>query len=173
MGTWGGGSRGSSPVLRAGPDRQVLGAGYHRRPRPRHALLGEGPRRQGIQVRKARRGAGQPPDGLRRQHRHPLHVLLLRGGGAADRVCVGDLVDQADLHDLLFLVDRGFYSEENLALFTSGGSNYIISLPEMLVEARKVKAAKRHGVWVACNCKKRRVELFEKLNPPLKVLPKC
>ncbi|QUC03540.1 hypothetical protein [Atopobium sp. oral taxon 416] len=48
-----------------------------------------------------------------------------------------------------------------------------ISLPEMLVEARKVKAAKRHGVWMACNCKKRRVELFEKLNTPLEVLPKC
>ena len=58
-------------------------------------------------------------------------------GGAADRVCVGDLVDQADLHDLLFLVDRGFYSEENLALFTSGGSNYIIPLSKGLSACRQ------------------------------------
>ena len=52
-------------------------------------------------------------------------------------MCVGDLVDQADLHDLLFLVDRGFYSEENLALFTAGGSNYIISLSKGLSACRQ------------------------------------
>ena len=256
-------------------------------------------------------------------------------GGAADKVCVGDLLGQAELKDLLFLVDRGFYSEDNLALFTSNGCNYVIplakgldackeavsrlemagrfvwergrksalvefkeqrvggrrvlvfrdadeaarmqanylrhvkrgdgsytmgkfeekkglmgvtvlqtsledeapeevfalykrrwsvetyfdyfkngqdahtlcmqdyhmmqglafvllvsglvhrevadaldasglgiSMPEMLIEARKVKAAKRHGVWVACNCKKKRVEFFEKMNTPLEVVPK-
>ena len=255
-------------------------------------------------------------------------------GGAADKVCVGDLLDQADFKDLLFLVDRGFYSAGNLELFTSNGCNYVIplakglaackeavarldmegrfvyergrksalvefkedrsagarvlvfrdvdeaarmqanylrhvkrgdgsytmekfadakdlmgvtvlqtsledegpedvfalykrrwsvetyfdyfkngqdahalcmqdyhkmqglafvllvsglvhrevadaleasglgiSMPEMLIEARKVKAAKRHGVWVACNCKKKRVEFFKKLNTPLEVAP--
>lgn len=256
-------------------------------------------------------------------------------GGAADKVCVGDLLDQADFRDLLFLVDRGFYSEGNLALFTSNGCNYVIplskglsacreavadmslpgafvwergrksatveykeqrvggrrvlvfrdtaeagamkanylrhvkrgdrsytmerfaevrdlmgvtvlqtslegespedvfalykarwsvetyfdyfkngqdshtlcmqdyhmmqglafvllvsgmvhrevadaldasglgiSMPEMLIEARKVKAARRHGAWVACNCKKKRVELFRRLNTPLEVMPR-
>ena len=256
-------------------------------------------------------------------------------GGAADKVSVGDLLDQADFRDLLFLVDRGFYSEGNLALFTSNGCNYVIplarnlaackeavadmslpgafvwergrksstieckeqrvggrrvlvfrdtaeagamkanylrhvkrgdksytmerfaekkdlmgvvvlqtsledaspeevfglykkrwsvetyfdyfkngqdshtlcmqdyhmmqglafvllvsglvhrevadaleasglgiSMPEMLIEARKVKAAKRHGTWAACNCKKKRVEFFKKLNTPLEVLPR-
>ena len=44
-------------------------------------------------------------------------------------------MDQADLHDLLFLVDRGFYSEENLALFTAGGSNYIILSCNLLVDS--------------------------------------
>ena len=256
-------------------------------------------------------------------------------GGAADKVCVRDLLGQADFRDLLFVVDRGFYSEENIALFTSNGCQYVIplskgldackaavadmglpgrfvyergrksavvefkehrrggrrvlvfrdaneaaamqanylrhlgrgdkgytqegfdaakelmavtvlqtslegappeevystykkrwaietyfdyfkngqeahtlcvqdyhmaqglafvllvsglvhrevadalaasglgmSMPEMLIEARKVKAAKRHGVWVACNCKKKRVAFFEKLNTPLEVLPR-
>ena len=254
-------------------------------------------------------------------------------GGAADKVCVRDLLGQAELKDLLFLVDRGFYSEENLGLFTSNGCQYVIplskglsackeavadmdlpgafvwergrksatvefkeqrvsgrrvlvfrdtaeagamkanylrhvkkgdasytmerfaevkdlmgvtvlqtsleegaeevfalykkrwsvetyfdyfkngqdshtlcmrdyhmmqglafvllvsglvhrevadaldasglgiSMPEMLVEARKVKAAKRHGAWVACNCKKKRVDFFKKLNTPLEVMP--
>ena len=255
-------------------------------------------------------------------------------GGAADKVSVGDLLDQADFRGLLFLVDRGLYSEENLALFTSNGCNYVIplsgglsackeavadmslpgafvwergresatveykeqrvggrrvlafrdtaeagamkanylrhvkrgdrsytmerfaevkdlmgvtalqtsledatpeevfalykkrwsvetyfdyfkngqdphtlrmqdyhmmqglafvllvsglvhrevsdaleasglgiSMPEMLIEARKVKAAKRHGAWVACNCKRKRIEFFRKLNTPLEVMP--
>ena len=70
----------------------------------------------------------------------------------------------------ILLVSALVHQEVSEALETS---RLGISLPEMLVEARKVKAAKRHGVWMACNCKKRRVELFEKLNTPLEVLPKC
>ena len=255
-------------------------------------------------------------------------------GGAADKVCVRDLLGQAEFKDLLFLVDRGFYSEENLELFTSNGCQYVIalskgldackkavadmelpgrfvyergrkssivefkeqhvagrrvlvfrdaneaaamqanylrhlrrgdrgytqegfdaakplmavsvlqtsledesaedvyglykrrwavetyfdyfkngqdahtlcvqdyhqaqglafvllvsglvhrevadaleasglgmSMPEMILEARKVKAAKRHGSWVACNCKKKRIAFFNKLNTPLEVVP--
>ena len=46
-----------------------------------------------------------------------------------------------------------------------------MSMPEMILEARKVKAAKRHGVWVACNCKKKRAAFFAKLNTPLEVAP--
>lgn len=46
-----------------------------------------------------------------------------------------------------------------------------VSMPEMLVEARKVKAARRNGVWVACNCKKKRVDFFKKLNTPLELMP--
>ena len=46
-----------------------------------------------------------------------------------------------------------------------------VSMPEMLVEARKVKTARRNGVWVACNCKKKRVDFFKKLNTPLEVMP--
>lgn len=46
-----------------------------------------------------------------------------------------------------------------------------MSMPEILLEVRKVKAAKRNGVWAACNCKKKRPVFFEKLNTPLEALP--
>lgn len=52
-----------------------------------------------------------------------------------------------------------------------GASGLGMSMPEMLLEARKVKAAKRNGAWVVCNCKKKRLPFFEKLNTPLEVLP--
>ena len=38
-----------------------------------------------------------------------------------------------------------------------------------LLEARMVKAHKRHGNWTVCNCLKKQVELFKQLNTPLEV----
>jgi hypothetical protein len=32
-----------------------------------------------------------------------------------------------------------------------------------------VKAHKRHGQWTVCNCLKKQVELFKKMNTPLDV----
>ena len=61
-------------------------------------------------------------------------------GGVADKVCVGDLLGQTDFHNLLILVDRRFYSEENLALFTSNGCSYVIALSKGLSACRQAVA---------------------------------
>ena len=41
------------------------------------------------------------------------------------------------------------------------------SVTTCLLEARMVKAHKRHGQWTVCNCLKKQVELFKKMNTPL------
>lgn len=45
-----------------------------------------------------------------------------------------------------------------------------MSVRDVLMDARMVKAAKRNGVWVAVNCKKKRVEMLEKLGTTLEVV---
>ena len=43
------------------------------------------------------------------------------------------------------------------------------SVTTCLLEARMVKAHKRHGQWTVCNCLKKQVELFNRMNTPLDV----
>lgn len=49
-------------------------------------------------------------------------------GGSTDGISVRDLFQQVRLQQMLFIVDRGFYSKENLELFTRDGNAYIIPL---------------------------------------------
>ena len=42
------------------------------------------------------------------------------------------------------------------------------SLDDCLLDARMVKAHKRHGVWKLCNCLKRQLDLFKRLNTELR-----
>ena len=49
-------------------------------------------------------------------------------GGSTDGVSVKDLFRQVKPEKMLFIVDRGFYSTENLELFTRDGNAYIIPL---------------------------------------------
>ena len=52
------------------------------------------------------------------------HIPLLSRiyeGGMADKISVKDLVQQIELKDMLFIVDRGFYSAENIELFSGNG----------------------------------------------------
>ena len=44
------------------------------------------------------------------------------------------------------------------------------SLDDCLLDARMVKAHKRHGIWKLCNCLKKQVILFKQLNTELKVI---
>ena len=56
-------------------------------------------------------------------------IPLLSGiyeGASADKVSVRDFTSQVELKDMLFIVDRGFYSSENLSIFSSNGNSYII-----------------------------------------------
>ena len=49
-------------------------------------------------------------------------------GASNDKISVQDFIDQVEIHDMLFIVDRGFYSSSNINLFTSNGNAYIIPL---------------------------------------------
>ncbi len=49
-------------------------------------------------------------------------------GKTPDKVSVRDFLARYELHDILFLVDRGFYSAQNLELYTRNGNSYIIPL---------------------------------------------
>jgi len=53
-------------------------------------------------------------------------------GASLDKVSVKDFLDQVVLKDMLFIIDRGFYSAENINLFSSNGNEYIIPLSKNL-----------------------------------------
>ena len=47
-----------------------------------------------------------------------------------------------------------------------------MSVGDILLDARVVKACRRFGKWEAVNCKKKRLELFLKMNTGLEVVPR-
>ena len=49
-------------------------------------------------------------------------------GASNDKVSVKDFIDQVEMKDMLFIIDRGFYSSDNINLFSSNGNEYIIPL---------------------------------------------
>ena len=49
-------------------------------------------------------------------------------GGTLDKVSVKDLIERKNLKAMLFIVDKGFYSKNNITLFSSNGNHYIIPL---------------------------------------------
>ena len=50
-------------------------------------------------------------------------------GALSDKLSVKDLVNEVEIRDMLFIVDRGFYSASNLELFSQNGNSYIIPVP--------------------------------------------
>lgn len=53
-------------------------------------------------------------------------------GASPDKVSIRDFLQQVDLKNMLFIVDRGFYSVENINIFSSNGNAYIIPLSKNL-----------------------------------------
>lgn len=49
-------------------------------------------------------------------------------GGTLDKISIKDLIERKNLHSLLFIVDKGFYSKENISLFSSNDNHYIVPL---------------------------------------------
>jgi len=47
-------------------------------------------------------------------------------GGNLDKVSIKDILQRFDSHDTLFIVDRGFYSNDNIILFSQNRNQYII-----------------------------------------------
>ena len=58
-------------------------------------------------------------------------------GSMSDKVSVRDLIGEVEMKEMLFIVDRGFYSAENLGLFSSNGNSYIIPLAKNLIACKK------------------------------------
>lgn len=67
----------------------------------------------------------------------PLFQRIFNGS-LPDKVSVKDILDTKDLHDILFIVDRGFYSEENITMFSKDGNRYIIPLSPNLKSYKAV-----------------------------------
>lgn len=53
-------------------------------------------------------------------------------GASTDKVSARDFISHVELKNMLFIVDRGFYSTENIKLFSSNGNEYIIPLGKNL-----------------------------------------
>jgi transposase len=58
-------------------------------------------------------------------------------GASNDKISVKDFVDQVELKNMLFIIDRGFYSTENINIFSSNGNEYIIPLGKNLNTCKK------------------------------------
>ncbi len=67
----------------------------------------------------------------------PLFSKIYRGS-YTDKVSVKDFAGQYELHNILFIVDRGFYSKENLKLFSENGNHFIIPVPSNTIAHKTV-----------------------------------
>ena len=53
-------------------------------------------------------------------------------GGLNDSISIRDFLRQVTMRDMLFIVDKGFYSLQNLALFNENGNYYLIPVPSRM-----------------------------------------
>lgn len=63
------------------------------------------------------------------------HVPLMSRvyeGASTDKISIKDFIGQLEFSNMLFIVDRGFYSIDNINLFSSNGNQYIIPLGKNL-----------------------------------------
>lgn len=58
----------------------------------------------------------------------PVFSRMFRGS-CNDKSTIKDLCEILSLSNILFVVDRGFYSKENLKLFSDNGNSYVIPIP--------------------------------------------
>ena len=64
-------------------------------------------------------------------------ISRMYAGNIPDKISVQDFLKETEMQNLLFIVDRGFYSEENIKLFSSKGNSYIIPLASNLSACKK------------------------------------
>lgn len=55
-------------------------------------------------------------------------VSRIYSGSTLDKISIQDMLMRSNFTDTLFIVDRGFYSRENIELFSQKGNRYIIPL---------------------------------------------
>ncbi len=77
-------------------------------------------------------------------------------GGTLDKVSIKDLIVRKNLHSLLFIVDKGFYSKDNIELFSSNDNHYIIPVYDSHKSSKKVTSTKSmEGLFVYERSRKR------------------
>ncbi len=59
-------------------------------------------------------------------------------GSSLDKTSVQDFIENCNYFDVLFIIDRGFYSEENIELFIKNNNNYIVPLSVNLKSYKQV-----------------------------------
>lgn len=70
-------------------------------------------------------------------------------GSILDKTSVKDLLEFHIYRDVLFIIDRGFYSKENIDIFSSNGNHYIIPLSPNLTICKEVtKNMDFHDIFV-------------------------
>ena len=77
-------------------------------------------------------------------------------GGTLDKISVKDLIERKNLHSILFIVDKGFYSKENIDLFSSNDNHYIIPLYSNHKKYKQITSSnKMEGLFVFERSKRR------------------
>lgn len=92
----------------------------------------------------------------------PLFARMFRGS-CNDKSTISDLTDLLDLNNILFIVDRGFYSEPNLKLFSQNGNTYIIPLSPNLNthKAAMAQCQYNRSFYYRAGKKHSRIEYYE------------
>ena len=84
-------------------------------------------------------------------------------GGTLDKVAIRNLISRKELKTILFIVDKGFYSKENIELFSANGNHYIIPLSDNLSACKQVKKTKEmEGMFVYEKDRKRSTVEYHK-----------
>lgn len=93
----------------------------------------------------------------------PLFARMYRGS-CNDKSTIEDLVDLLELNNILFVVDRGFYSSDNLKLLSLNGNSYIIPIPSHLKVFKESMAALKytHYFYYVSGKKHARIQYFER-----------
>ena len=93
-------------------------------------------------------------------------------GGTVDKVSVRDLIERRNLRSMLFIVDKGFYSKENILLFSNNDNHYIIPLYANHKKYKQIISInKMEGLFVFERSKKRStVEYHEEVFDGKKII---
>lgn len=93
-------------------------------------------------------------------------------GANLDKISIKDLIERKQFKSILFIVDKGFYSKENIELFASNGNSYIIPLYASHKAYKDViNTEVMEGIFVFDRSKKRStIEYHEKMISRKKVI---
>lgn len=93
----------------------------------------------------------------------PLFSRMFRGS-CNDKSTIADLTELLEFNNILFVLDRGFYSEPNLKLLAGSGNSYIIPVPAHLKVFRESMAQLKYTnyFYYAAGKKHTRVQYYER-----------